>query len=64
MFNFTHLVLNVTKDHETCARWCQENGLIRSNRICDLCYDDMKKKLDPFLTFVDAIKAVYNPYEN
>jgi hypothetical protein len=31
----------VTKDHETCVRWCQENGLIRSNRIYDVCYDDM-----------------------
>jgi hypothetical protein len=41
MFTFTDLVLKVTKDHETYVKWCQENGLIRSNRVCDVCGSDM-----------------------
>jgi len=45
MFTLTDLVLKITKDHETCIRWCQENGLIRTNRTCDICYDDMSLRI-------------------
>lgn len=41
MLTFTDLVLKLTKDHETCVRWCQDNGLIRSNTVCPVCSDDM-----------------------
>jgi hypothetical protein len=37
-----------------------------ADHLCEYLYGrEVKiKKLDSFLTFVDAIKAVYNPYEN